>query len=133
MKTTKQEITRTVYVYAEAKSNWELENLTANELPYKFQVKGYDFGDEQSVRIMEQEITVSIPAGIDLTTACIENLKEKIDAIEAEAEEEVDNLKQRILALARIEYHPDPDELETTPNDDGDFGLVVDFDESTSP
>jgi len=109
MKTNQEVFRTTVYVYAKAKSKYRLEKLEAGELPWEYEVKGYDYGDESSVRIMEHEILVPIPEGIDVTQECIKNLKEKIDAVEKEAKKEVADLQERIRNLALIEYRPEPD------------------------
>lgn len=110
MKTTEETIQRPVYVFAEAKTEYQLDNLEPGELPYDYKVKSFDYGDEGSVRIMEQEILIKIPAGIDITMECIRNLEEKIVAVEKKADEEVANLRKRIKALALIEYKPDTTE-----------------------
>jgi len=107
MKTTKENIERTVYVFAEAKTSYELENLEVGELPFTYKVKQYDYGDESCVRIMEQAIILTIPEGIDITLECVKNLEEKILALEAECVKEVAELRERIRNLALIEYKPD--------------------------
>lgn len=109
MKTTKENIERTVYVFAEAKTQYELENLEAGELPFTYKVKQYDYGDESSVRIMEQPIILTIPEGIDITLECVKNLEEKIVALEADCKKEVAELRERIRSLALIEYKPEVD------------------------
>jgi hypothetical protein len=107
MKTTKENIERTVYVFAEAKSPNEIENLEPGERPFEYRVKQYDYGDEKSVRIMEQAIILTIPEGIDITLECIRNLEEKIVAVEQECQEKVRELRERIRSLALIEYKPE--------------------------
>lgn len=107
MKTKSESITATVYVYAKAKSKWQLENLKPDEMPFEYNVKDYDYGDESSVRIMEQEITLNIPADIDITAACISNLQERIIAVRQQASKEIENLSQRIRDLSLIEYKCD--------------------------
>lgn len=110
MLTQRENLRTTVYVYAKAKSPYMLDNLEPGELPYEYRVKDFDFGDESSVRIMEHEILIPIPEGIDITTQCIANLKEKIVAVEREAKEAVKDLNDRIRNLALIEYRPEPDQ-----------------------
>ena len=107
MKTKSESIVATVYVYAKAKSQWQLENLKPDEMPFDYHVKDYDYGDESSVRIMEQEITLNIPADIDITAACISNLQEQIVAIRQKASKEIEDLSQRIRDLSLIEYKCD--------------------------
>lgn len=106
MKTERETFKTSVYVYAKSKSKYQLDRLEPGEKPYEYEVKGYDYGDENSVRIMEHEILVPIPEGIDITQECIKNLKEKIDAVEKEAKKQVKDLEERIRNLALIEYRP---------------------------
>lgn len=109
MKTKQEAYRTTVYVYAQAKSKYQIDKLKPGELPWEYRVKDFDYGDESSVRIMEHEILVPIPADIDVTTKCIENLKEKIDAVKKQAEEDIADLNERIRNLALIEYRPEPE------------------------
>lgn len=109
MKTKNETITRNIYVYAQALGKYQLENLAPGELPFKYEVKGYDYGDETQVRILEVPVTIHIPAGIDVTVECIKNLQEKIDAVRKQAEKDIKNLEERIRSLALIEYRPGND------------------------
>ena len=106
MKTKKQVIEREVFVFAEAKTQYELDNLRSDELPFKYIVKAYDYGDETCIRIMEQPVLITIPDGIDITLECIKNLEEKITAIQEEADKDIKDLRERIRSLALIEYQP---------------------------
>lgn len=108
MKTIRENLRTTVYVYAQAKSKWAIDRLEPGELPWEYRVKDFDYGDESSVRIMEHEILIPIPADIDVTTKCIENLREKIIAVQKQADEDIKDLNERIRNLALIEYRPDP-------------------------
>lgn len=110
MKTKQETLRTTVFVYAQAKSKYEIENLKPDELPWEYRVKDFDYGDESSVRIMEHEILIPIPDGIDITSQCIMNLKEKIVAVEKQAKADIKDLNDRIRNLALIEYKPDNDE-----------------------
>jgi hypothetical protein len=89
------------------KSVYQLENLKEDELPFTYELKTYDYGDESCVRIHDFPISGMVPEGIDITVKAIENLKEKITAVQQEAKKEVKNLEDRIKALALIEYKPD--------------------------
>lgn len=109
MKTEKTKVEGSMYVFATTKPDWELDNLEPGDLPFYYEIKSYDYGDERSVRIHEQNVIVTIPSGIDVTLACIDNLKEQIEVVRKEAEEKVENLEKRIRALALIEYQPEED------------------------
>jgi len=122
MKTIRENLQATVYVFAKPKTEWELSRSEPNELPWKYEVKAYDYGDESCVRIMEHEILVPIPAGIDVTTECIANLKEKINAIEKQAKADIDDLHERIRALALIEYKPESVVLDASEGPDWGAG-----------
>jgi len=109
MKTEAQLLRTTVYVFAKAKTQYEIDNLKPGELPWEYRVKDYDYGDETSVRIMEHEIIVPIPEGIDITRECVKNLREKIIAVEEKAKKDIKDLNDRIAKLALIEYQPESD------------------------
>lgn len=128
MLTSKETLRTTVYVYAQAKSKYACQNLKPGELPFEYRVKDFDYGDESSVRIMEHEILIPIPDGIDITTKCIENLREKIVAIRKDTEKEVKDLEERIRNLALIEYRPEPAVVEAgAAEDTGSAGIVNNY------
>jgi hypothetical protein len=104
MKTNRETIKTKVYIYAEPKSKYQIENLQEGEALWTYRVKDYDYGDETSVRIMSKEIIVDVPDGIDITTRCISNLQEKIIAVQKQANKDVEDLRDRISKLALIEY-----------------------------
>ena len=108
MKTEKTQVDGTMYVFAEAKSSYELEKLDYGELPFRYKIKSYDHGDEASVRLMEHPVAIVVPEGIDITLECISNLKEKIVSLEKDCASAVASLNKRIKALALIEYKPEP-------------------------
>lgn len=107
MKTERTEITRDVYVFVVPKSDWEINSLEPGELPYRYEVKSYDYGSESSVRIHKCPVTVTIPAGIDITMECISNLREQISEIRKKADTDIENLEERIRRLALLEYNPE--------------------------
>jgi len=107
MKTEKTTVTGTIYVFAKAKSDYVLENLEPGELPFTYEIKSYDYGDESCVRLHEQQISITVPDGIDITMECVKNLNERIEAVEEKAKRDVADLQARIKAIALIEYKPD--------------------------
>ena len=107
MKTERTKVEGNMFVFAVAKSDYELENLNPGDLPFSYKLKSYDYGDENAVRVHEFPVTGTIPSGIDITLKCIENLREQIEAIETKAKKDVAGLEKRIKALALIEYKPD--------------------------
>lgn len=112
MKTEETRVDGAMYVFATAKSSYELDNLEPGELPFTYELKSYDYGDENCVRVHEIPVTGLVPAGIDITIACIKNLEEKIEALEKECAKEVEKLRVRIKALALIEFKPVVEEAE---------------------
>lgn len=107
MKTSRMKIEGTCYVFAKAKSDYQLENLKPGELPFRYEIKSYDYGDENCVRLCEFPVSTYIPNGIDITLACVDNLKELIEVLEKEHATKIEELNDRIKALALIEYRPD--------------------------
>ena len=109
MKTERTEVTGTMYVFAKAKSEYELDHLDPGELPFRYILRSYDYGDEDCVRLHEFEVSSFLPEGIDITLKCVENLREQIVKIQEEAKTKVRELEDRIKALALIEYRPEPE------------------------
>lgn len=107
MKTERTEVTSTLYVFATLKQPFALSNMEPGDLPYSYEVKSFDWGGESSVRLHEFEVMTVIPAGIDITMKCIENLKELITKTERETVAKVAELEERIRAISLIEYKPD--------------------------
>ena len=107
MKTERTKVEGTMYVFAKAKSEYQLKNLETDELPFQYVLKSYDYGDEDCVRLHEFEVSDYLPEGIDITLKCVENLKEQIIAVEQKAKKDIADLNARIKALALIEYRPD--------------------------
>lgn len=107
MKTKKTKVEGTLYVFAQAKSNYALENLAPGSLPFYYDIKSYDYGNEDAVRLHEFTVSEYVPDGIDITMKCVENLEEQIESVMQKADSEVANLRDRIKALALIEYKPD--------------------------
>ena len=107
MKTEKTLVEGTMYVFAKAKSKYQLETMEAGELPFTYELKSYDYGDEDCVRLHEFDVSDYLPEGIDITLKCVENLQEQIAAVQQRAEKDIEELEERIRRLAMIEYHPD--------------------------
>jgi hypothetical protein len=106
MKTERTLVTGNMYVFAKAKSEYQLGNLKENELPFDYVLKSYDFGDEDCVRIHEFPVQDYLPEGIDITLKCVENLQEQIIELEKKTKNKVKELTARIRALALIEHQP---------------------------
>ena len=106
MKTKRTQVEGTMYVFAKAKSDYQLDNLDPGELPFEYVLKSYDYGDEDCVRLHEFPVSDYLPEGIDITLKCVENLREQIVAIEKTTAIKIRDLEKRIRHLALIEYKP---------------------------
>ena len=109
MKTKRTLVEGNMYVFAKAKSEFQLEDLKPGELPFDYVLKAYDYGDEDCVRLHEFKVSDYLPDGIDITLKCVENLKEQIEEAEKEFKRKVKDLEARIRSLALIEYKPEPE------------------------
>lgn len=107
MKTEKTEINSTLFVFATIKGEWDLLHLKDGELPYIYEIKSFDWGGENSVRLYEFDVMTTVPANIDITMKCIENLNEQIVRVEKESVSKVKDLEERIRAISLIEHKPD--------------------------
>ena len=114
MKTETTLVTGTVYVFATPKTEYEIANLEAGELPFKYEIKSYDYCDEDSVRVCEFPITGTVPAGIDLTMMAIEGFREQIVEVQKIADQKIERLEEKIKALLLITYQPPVDNNESS-------------------
>ena len=107
MKTERTLVEGKMFVFAKAKSEFQLEQCVPGDLPFDYVLKSYDYGDEDCVRLHEFDVSDYLPDGIDITLKCVENLKEQMVAIEKKAKADIKDLEARIRSLALIEYIPD--------------------------
>lgn len=107
MKTELTTVNGTMYVYAIPKTEYEIEKLDDNELPFSYVLRSFDFhSDDDAVRVCEFPCTGVVPAGIDLVMQAITGMKERQLEIQKEADRKISRLETRIKALALIEYKP---------------------------
>ena len=96
----------TAYVFATPKTEYEIQNLEEGELPFRYEIKSYDYCNEDSVRVCEFPITGTVPAGIDLTMMAIEGFREQIVEVQKVADQKIEMLEEKIKALLLITYQP---------------------------
>ncbi len=113
MKTEETVVKGTMYVFATPKTPYEIEKLEQGELPYTYQLKSYDYTDEDSVRICEFPVTSTVPAGIDITMMAIEGFRERIVEVQKEADRKIERYEDKIKALLLITYQPESDDKPT--------------------
>ncbi len=99
-------VKQTITIWAIPRSKWFLEEHP-EECPYTFQVRTDKPWDEGAVQVYEQEIELTVPAGINVTAQAITTFKEAQREIQLQADEKINTLEERIKALLQITHQPD--------------------------
>ena len=102
MLTKEKTITRKVHIFAIPIASHALEE---GGDPFTYEVYPYEnHYDENAVRVMEHEVTVTIPAGLNLVSLAIDTLESLKEKEETSYNIRVNALDSRIKDLLRISY-----------------------------
>ena len=106
MKTKRTEVVQKMAIWAIPKSDYEIEESAPGEMPFKYQImtSGGSPWQDGSVKVHEKEITMYVPAGLDLLEKAVETLKEQIKETRAEAQSKIYKYEAQINNLLLIEW-----------------------------
>lgn len=115
MKTRREEVTGTCFVWAYPKTEWELSReVEANGglydgiMPFKYEITATSSNwRDDSVLVHEFSVACHVPAGIDLVQAAVDTLRAEITRVYAEADKKAEELQKKIDQLALIEFKPE--------------------------
>lgn len=102
MKTEVTTLKQLLQVWAIPESEWRRKNYP-EEPAFKYEVKTDKPWNEGAVKVHEAEVSIVIPAGIDITKAAIETLREAQKEVRAVADAKVNELNEKINDLLMIE------------------------------
>lgn len=105
MKTEKTELTQSLKIWAIPQSKWHRENYP-DDPPFYYAVRTDTPWGDGAVLVHEEDIVLTVPAGIDLTLMGIKTLQEAQAEIRAEAQRKFDELQEQIDALLLLEHKP---------------------------
>lgn len=103
MKTKKTEFNQTVGVWAIPKTSFEIEQSPKAE-PFYFQVQTNSPWQNGAVKVHEENITITVPEGIDLTAKAIETLELAKAELYGSLKQQVADIDSQIKALTMIEH-----------------------------
>ena len=108
MKTTMTEVTEPLCIWAIPKHEYQIE-ADPHSLPfnYEFRRKGHTPYQDGSTLVHTVDVTLVVPAGIDLLEKAIETLKSEIQKTRAEAQVQVEKLEKQIEGLLMLEHKDD--------------------------
>jgi hypothetical protein len=106
LKTESTEVTETLQIWAIPRSEWQIERDPA-KFPFRYEIRTGSPYQDGSVKVHEQEVSLYVPAGIDLRKKAIETLSEEIKTVKKDADTRVKDLEEQINSLALLEYKPD--------------------------
>jgi hypothetical protein len=121
MFTVSESVTDKVEIWAIPRSQW----ADKSEPPFSYRLyAGTSPYQEGAVKVSTQEVTLSVPAGINLLQAALDTLEEaKVRAHEAYITKCME-LDQQIQSLRQLSYQPSAEPREVT-------GEVLTFDDDT--
>ena len=103
--TVKQDVKGKVSIWAIPRS---IEKIKEGKDPFRFELHTRDPYVTGSVRIIEHEIELQLPAGIDLLAKAVETLKQQQKDIQARAQYDITQLQEQINQLQLLTHQPDP-------------------------
>lgn len=105
MITKKEAVTGKVAVWALPASKWELQNNPQAEV-FKYVLATGDRWEQGAVKVQEYEISVVVPAGVDLLARAIATLQEQKEKVLGEAQRQATEIQQQINQLMLIGHEP---------------------------
>lgn len=105
MKTVETKVTETLQIWAIPHSKYHRESFPEDP-PFFYSVRTDKPWDSGAVKVNEEEITFTIPAGIDITTAAVDTLKAAIAEIELDTATKIAELREQIKGLLQLTYQP---------------------------
>lgn len=110
MKTKEETVTQTVYLWAVPHSQWHREHFP-DDGPFNYVITDSDYHyTTGSVKLLEHEVTLNVPAGIDLLQKAVETLKEEQVRVKTEANQKCNELQEQINSLLLLSHNPEPDD-----------------------
>lgn len=100
-------VEQTLSVWAVPHSHYRMAE-NPEECPYSFEVKtGGHHWEDGAVKVWEQCMEFTVPAGINVTEKAIETFKEAQRQLQLDADEKINNLEERIKGLLQLTHQPE--------------------------
>lgn len=103
MKTKKTEFKQNVAIWAIPKTSYQIESNPGDE-PFYFEVMTNSAWQQGAVKVHDEEISITVPEGIDITRKAIETLNAAKVELQATLNQQVSELNDQINALLQLEY-----------------------------
>ena len=106
MKTKRTEVVQKMAIWAIPKSDYEIEE-SPNEMPFNYKIMTGPCStpwQDGSVKVHEADMTMYVPAGLDLLEKAVETLKDQIKETRAEAQSKIVKYEAQINNLLLIEW-----------------------------
>ena len=101
-------VTETVQLWAVPHSSWHRENYP-DDNPFYFSMRTDEPYGDGNILLDEQEVTLTVPAGIDFREKAIETLENEVQKVRREAKERCEALHEQINKLLLLAHQPDDD------------------------
>jgi hypothetical protein len=106
MKTERTQVTNNLQVWAIPRSAWHMEQYP-KDLPFSYEILRGSPYTNGSVLVHEEEITMLVPAGIDLVERAVLTLKDQMDLIQKDADERIQEIQEQINSMLLISHVSD--------------------------
>lgn len=107
MKTKAEAVTQTLYLWAIPHSEWHRENYPDDGL-FKYEISDSSSQWRKgSVMLLEQEVTINVPEGIDLVEKAVETLKAEQVKVRNDAKAAVEDIQKQINNLLLLTHQDD--------------------------
>ncbi len=103
--TEKEKITGVIKVWAIPRTDWYRE-MHPDEPPFQFELRTNTVFDDAAVIVYEEELTVTVPAGIDLREKAIETLEEAMEEVRTDSKYRLEELQTKVNNLRLLEHKP---------------------------
>ena len=104
--TEKTPVTETIQLWAMPQSQWHRENYPEDN-PFRYEMRTDEPYGEGNILLDEQELTLYVPAGIDLREKAVETLQAEVARIRREASEQCEKLQEQINSLRLLAHMPE--------------------------
>jgi len=109
MKTENISVTNTIYVWAVPK-NPDYDDMSNGLFKFELSNSGGYHWKDTAICIHQEDVTLDVPAGIDLLGKAVDTIESKIVAATAEYEKKVAELKHQLSGLLQLTHQGgDPD------------------------
>lgn len=101
------DVTGMVAIWAIPRSKWDRDMHPENPDPFYYELRTGTAWENGAVKVVEKEVFIPLPPGVDLLGKALETLRQKQQEIRASAEKQVNELQAQINDLMLLTHQPE--------------------------